>query len=163
MPEKVGDMREENWVKVNKRIINAVTHSTKAVVWNLPRLVRYLCLSFDRWIILTSSWLLCIRWPNLKECWTQYAQSIYSRETYASIVSILVLDSSAADNINNRWQESMPKFKMVAVNRKYIYNAYIYGCVPDSNNISTATPMFSRSCHTIRQLRILSDGRIRDK
>jgi len=35
----------------------------------------------------------------------------------------------AADNKNNRWQKSMPKIKMAAMNRKYTYNTCICGCV----------------------------------
>jgi len=51
----------------------------------------------------------------------------------------------AADNKNNRWHKSMPEIKMVAMNRKYIYNTCIFSCMRNSNEIPTAIPMFSRS------------------
>ena len=51
----------------------------------------------------------------------------------------------------------MPKSKMAAMNRKYMYNTYVLACVPDSNEIPTAKPMFSRPGNTERLVKIFSD------
>jgi len=57
----------------------------------------------------------------------------------------------------------MSKIKMAAMNRKYIYNTCIFGCVRNSNEIPTAKPMFSMSGNTTEVLRRMPDVRIGDK
>jgi len=57
----------------------------------------------------------------------------------------------------------MSKIKMAAMNRKYIYNTRIFGCVLNNNEIPTAMPMFSRSGNTTEVLRRMPDVRIGDK
>jgi len=69
----------------------------------------------------------------------------------------------AVDNKNNRSQKSMPKIKMAAMDRKYIYNTCIFGCIRNSNDIPTAIPMFLRSGNTTRVLIRITDVRICEK
>jgi len=57
----------------------------------------------------------------------------------------------------------MSKIKMAAMYRKYIYNTCIFGYVRNSNEIPTATPMFSRSGSKTEVLRRMPDVRIGDK
>jgi len=46
------------------------------------------------------------------------------------VIGIMFFQDSrvAADNKNNQWQKFIPKIKMAAMNRKYIYNTCIFGC-----------------------------------
>jgi len=55
------------------------------------------------------------------------------------------------------------EIKMAAMNRKYIYNACIFGCVHNSNEIPTAIPMFLRSGNTTWVLITMTDVRICEK
>jgi len=81
-----------------------------------------------------------------------------------TVIGIVFQDSRvAADNKNNRWQKAMSKIKMVAMNRKYIYNTCIFGCVRNSNEIPPAMPMFSRSGNMTEVFRRMPDVRIEDK
>jgi len=55
------------------------------------------------------------------------------------------------------------KSKMAAINRKLIEITYISASIHDSNEITTAIPMFSRSGNTNELLRRMPDVRIGGK
>jgi hypothetical protein len=49
---------------------------------------------------------------------------------------------------------------MAAMNRKYMYNTYIFACVPNSSEIPTAIPMLSGPATAKSLVKILPDVKV---